>query len=260
MAPPASHAHIELEGVHKAFDRPVLRGVDLRVAEGTTCVLLGKSGSGKTVLLKTVIGLLKPDQGRVWVDGDEVGALSAPGLTLMHAKLGILFQAGALFDSLSVFDNVAFPLRERTRAGPAEVRRRVRAALDSMGLGAVERLFPAELSGGMKKRVAFARALVLEPRIVLYDEPTAGLDPPTTARVADLIVDAKKRLGLTALATIYDVPTAFRVADRLALLDEGRIVAEGTPDEVRLSAHPAVRAFLHRWLEREAERAPAGGG
>ena len=251
---------IEIEDLHLAFDQPVLRGVTLTVPEGTTCVLLGVSGSGKTVLMKTVIGLLRPDRGTVRVDGQDVHALGAEALRRLREKLGILFQAGALFDSLTVFDNVAFPLVERTRKSPAEVRAVVGRALSLMGLAGAGHLYPAELSGGMKKRVAFARAIVLEPRIVLYDEPTAGLDPPTTQRVADLVIAAKQELRLTALATIYDLPTAFRVADRLAMLHEGRIVAEGTPDELTCSRHPAVQAFLRSWLERNRGQAPSAGG
>ncbi|MHB8872057.1 MAG: ABC transporter ATP-binding protein [Myxococcaceae bacterium] len=251
---------IEIEDVHKAFGgQKVLRGVTLTVAEGTTCVLLGVSGSGKTVLMKIVIGLLRPDRGRVRIDGEEVGRLDPEGLRRLRDKLGILFQSGALFDSLTVFENVAFPLVEHRRR-PAEIRALVRRALDLMDLGNIEGLYPAELSGGMRKRVAFARAIVLEPRIVLYDEPTAGLDPPTTQRVADLIIAAKQRLNLTALATIYDLPTAFRVADRLAMLHGGRIVEEGTPDELRRSPHPAVQAFLRRWLELSQGHAPSPGG
>ena len=250
---------IEIEDLVVSFDQPVLRGVNLTVAEGTTCVLLGVSGSGKTVLLKTLVGLIRPDRGRVRIDGEEVGALDAEGLRKLREKLGVLFQAGALFDSLTVFDNVAFPLRERTRKKGAQIRETVSRTLGLMGLSGVEQLYPAELSGGMRKRVALARAFVLEPHIVLYDEPTAGLDPPTTARVADLIIAAKKRLTLTALATIYDLPTAFRVADRLAMLHEGRIVEEGSPAEFTRSRHPAVRAFLRHWFEREGAQAAAHG-
>ncbi|WP_224242538.1 ABC transporter ATP-binding protein [Hyalangium gracile] len=250
---------IELVGVHKAFgEQQVLRGVDLVVAEGTTCVLLGVSGSGKTVLMKHIDGLLKPDQGTVRVDGEALMQLSARELENVRRKLGILFQAGALFDSLTVFDNVAFPLRERAHLQEPEVARQVRHTLSLVGLQGAESLYPSELSGGMQKRVAFSRAVVLQPKVLLYDDPTAGLDPLTTESVIDVIVTGKKRVGATSFIVTPDVSMAFHVADFMAFLHEGRIVEHAPPEEFRQSRHPAVKSFLHNWLQRESLRNPRG--
>jgi phospholipid/cholesterol/gamma-HCH transport system ATP-binding protein len=250
---------IELLDVHKAFgDQEVLRGVELVVPEGSTCVLMGVSGSGKTVLMKHIDGLLKPDKGTVRVDGEDLSQLSGPRLEQVRRKLGILFQAGALFDSLSVFDNVAFPLRERAHLPEGEVAEKVRHTLTLVGLQDAERLFPAELSGGMQKRVAFARAVVLQPKVLLYDDPTAGLDPLTSESVVDVIDTGRRRVGATSFIVTPDVALAFHVGDRLAMLHEGRIVESSPPEEFRRSQHPAVQAFLHDWLQREALRHPHG--
>jgi phospholipid/cholesterol/gamma-HCH transport system ATP-binding protein len=250
---------IELVGVHKAFgEQQVLRGVDLVVPAGTTCVLLGVSGSGKTVLMKHIDGLLKPDRGSVRVDGEELSRLSARELEHVRRKLGILFQAGALFDSLTVFDNVAFPLRERAHLKEPEVAKQVRHTLSLVGLQGAESLYPGELSGGMQKRVAFSRAVVFEPKVLLYDDPTAGLDPLTTESVIDVIMTGKKRVGATSFIVTPDVSTAFHVADHLAFLHEGRIVEHSPPDVFRHSQQPAVQAFLRDWLRREALRNPRG--
>ncbi|WP_224361704.1 ABC transporter ATP-binding protein [Hyalangium versicolor] len=250
---------IELIGVHKSFgEQQVLRGVDLTVAEGTTCVLLGVSGSGKTVLMKHIDGLLRPDAGKVCVDGETLNQLSAREMEAVRRKLGILFQAGALFDSLTVFDNVAFPLRERAHLPEEEVARQVRHTLALVGLQGAESLYPGELSGGMQKRVAFSRAVVLQPRVLLYDDPTAGLDPLTTESVIDVIVTGKKRVGATSFIVTPDVSMAFHVGDRLAFLHEGRIVEHSPPEEFRQCRHPAVKAFLQDWLQREALRHPRG--
>lgn len=249
----ARRPRIELVGVYKAFGpQEVLRGVDLVVPEGTTCVLMGVSGSGKTVLMKHVDGLLRPDRGTVRVDGEDLSTLDFLGLDRVRRKLGILFQGGALFDSLTVFDNVAFPLRERAHLPEAEVGERVRRALALVGLEEAEQQFPGELSGGMLKRAAFARAVVLEPSILLYDDPTAGLDPLKTQSVVEVIVTGKQRLHATSLVITPDVATAFQVGDSLALLHEGRIIEQAPPDVFRESRHPAVRAFLHDWLARRA--------
>jgi phospholipid/cholesterol/gamma-HCH transport system ATP-binding protein len=252
---PVSRPMIELLGVHKAFgEQEVLRGVELVVPEGSTCVLLGVSGSGKTVLMKHIDGLLTPDQGTVRVDGEDLSLLSRHGLEQVRRKLGILFQAGALFDSLTVFDNVAFPLRERAHLREEEVAEKVRHTLALVGLQDTEDLYPAELSGGMQKRVAFSRAVVLQPKVLLYDDPTAGLDPLTTESVIDVIVTGRQRVGATSFIVTPDVSLAFHVADRLEMLHEGRIVEYSPPDEFRRSQHPAVQAFLHDWFQREALR------
>jgi len=256
---PAGKLAIEVRGLHKSFgEHAVLRGVDLEVPEGTTCVLMGVSGSGKTVLMKHIMGLLQPDRGTVLVDGEDVSRMSPKELDLMRRKLGILFQANALFDSLTVFDNVAFPLRERTKMPEGEIQEAVNKALAVVGLTHASQRFPGELSGGMQKRVGFARAAILQPRILLYDDPTAGLDPLTTASVNEVIFTGKQQLGATSLVITPDVASAFRVGDTLALMHEGRVVASGKPEEFRHSQHPAVKAFLHTWLQRQSQR-PRGG-
>jgi phospholipid/cholesterol/gamma-HCH transport system ATP-binding protein len=245
---------IEIEDVWKAFgDHQVLKGVTARIEQGTTFVVLGGSGSGKTVLMKHVIGLFKPDRGRVTVDGIDLSQLSGRALTEARQMFGMVFQSAALFDSMTVFDNVAFPLRERQRGiKQDELRRRVVESLRVVDLGEeVLGKWPAELSGGMKKRVGLARALVHEPRVVLYDEPTTGLDPITTAYVDEMIIHAKERLGITSMVISHDVASSFRVADKLAVLYDGRIAAQGTPAEVRASTDPYVQRFLSTWFEKQ---------
>ncbi len=239
----------------KSFrDNHVLKGISLRIPRGTTYVVLGGSGSGKTVLMKHVIGLFKPDRGKVVVNGVEISSLEGKALTDARQVFGMVFQGAALFDSMTVFDNVAFPLREKrgARVPAAEVRRRVIEKLQVVDLGEdVLDRWPAELSGGMRKRVALARALVSDPRVVLYDEPTTGLDPITTEYVDDMIVHAKARLGITSMVISHDVASSFKVADRLAVLYDGRIAAEGTPAEVRESKDPYVQRFLSTWFAKQ---------
>jgi phospholipid/cholesterol/gamma-HCH transport system ATP-binding protein len=245
---------IEIEDLWKSFgEHEVLKGITARVEKGTTFVVLGGSGSGKTVLMKHVIGLLRPDRGTVRVGGIEVGKLEGRELTEARRMFGMVFQGAALFDSMNVFDNVAFPLRERKRGMPAaEVRRRVVEKLKVVDLGDDVLLkWPAELSGGMRKRVALARALVHEPQVVLYDEPTTGLDPITTAYVDEMILATKERLGVTSMVISHDIASAFKVADRLAVLYDGRIAAQGTPAEVRVSPDPFVQKFLSTWFEKQ---------
>jgi phospholipid/cholesterol/gamma-HCH transport system ATP-binding protein len=257
--PSARKPLIEVRGLYKSFGgQEVLRGVDLVVPEGTTCVLMGVSGSGKTVLLKHIMGLLQPDRGSVHVDGQDLAQLDEAGMDALRRKLGILFQANALFDSLTVFDNVAFPLRQRTRMQEGEIREAVNKALGVVGLTHASQRFPGELSGGMQKRVGFARAVILQPKILLYDDPTAGLDPLTTASVNEVIFTGKQQLGATSLVISPDVASAFRVGDSLALMHEGRIIESGHPEDFRRSEHSAVKAFLHSWLQRQAQR-PRGG-
>ncbi|WNG37195.1 ATP-binding cassette domain-containing protein [Archangium violaceum] len=245
---------IEVRDLHKSFgDNEALRGVDLLVPEGTTCVLMGISGSGKSVLMKHIMGLLRPDRGTVLVEGQEVAQMDEATLDQMRRKQGILFQANALFDSLTVFDNVAFPLRERTRMSEAEIQETVNKTLAKVGLSHATTRFPGELSGGMQKRVGFARATILQPRILLYDDPTAGLDPLTTAAVNEIITTGKQQLGATSLVITPDVAAAFSMADSLALMHEGRIVEVGPPDVFRESQHPAVKAFIRNWLARRSQ-------
>jgi phospholipid/cholesterol/gamma-HCH transport system ATP-binding protein len=247
-------AMIRISGLSKAFgDKEVLRGISLDVEEGTTFVVLGASGSGKTVLLKHVIGLLKPDAGTVHVDGMEITALSGRELTEARRVFGMVFQGAALFDSMTVFDNVAFPVRERERRIPHdELLARVIESLRVVDLGEdVLDQWPSQLSGGMRKRVSLARALVANPKIVLYDEPTTGLDPITTNSVDSMIDQAKHRRGVTSMVISHDIASAFRVADRLAVLYDGRIAAQGTPEEVRRSDDPYVQRFLSLWFEKQ---------
>jgi phospholipid/cholesterol/gamma-HCH transport system ATP-binding protein len=245
---------IRIDGLWKAFgDKEVLKGITLEVEEGTTFVVLGASGSGKTVLLKHVIGLLKPDRGTVTVDGMEISALSGRELTEARSVFGMVFQGAALFDSMTVFDNVAFPVRERERRIPHdELLARVIESLRVVDLGEdVLDEWPSQLSGGMRKRVSLARALVANPKIVLYDEPTTGLDPITTNSVDSMIDQAKERRRVTSMVISHDIASAFRVADRLAVLYDGRIAAQGTPEEVRRSDDPYVQRFLSLWFEKQ---------
>jgi phospholipid/cholesterol/gamma-HCH transport system ATP-binding protein len=247
-------AMIRISGLSKAFgDKEVLRGISLDVEEGTTFVVLGASGSGKTVLLKHVIGLLKPDAGSVHVDGMEISSLSGRELTEARRVFGMVFQGAALFDSMTVFDNVAFPVRERERRIPHdELLARVIESLRVVDLGEdVLDQWPSQLSGGMRKRVSLARALVANPKIVLYDEPTTGLDPITTNSVDSMIDQAKHRRGVTSMVISHDIASAFRVADRLAVLYDGKIAAQGTPEEVRRSDDPYVQRFLSLWFEKQ---------
>ncbi len=247
-------AIIEVRGLWKAFgDNQVLKGIDLEVEAGTTVVVLGASGSGKTVLLKHVIGLLRPDRGSVRVDGREISSLDGRELTEARRVFGMVFQGSALFDSMTVFENVAFPLREKRRGIERdELRARVVEKLKVVDLGEeILELWPAQLSGGMKKRVSLARALVAEPKVVLYDEPTTGLDPITTDYVDAMIDQAKERLGVTSMVISHDIASAFKVADRLAVLYDGRIAAQGTPAEVRASADPYVRRYLALWFGKQ---------
>jgi len=245
---------IEVRDLWKSFgDKEVLRGIDLEIPQGTTQVVLGASGSGKTVLLKHVIGLLRPTRGSVLVDGLEISRLAGRQLTEARRIFGMVFQGAALFDSMTVLENVAFPLREKRRRMPyEEVRERVVESLRVVDLGEdVLELWPAQLSGGMRKRVSLARALVAEPKVVLYDEPTTGLDPITSDSVDQMIQHAKVRRGVTSLVISHDIASAFRVADRLAVLYDGRIAAQGTPEEVRRSEDPYVRRFLALWFEKQ---------
>ncbi len=241
---------IEIQGLQKSFGgHRVLTGIDLSVAEGDTCVILGGSGSGKTVLMKHMIGLLKPDTGQVLIDGEDLVPMGAEDLARVRNKFGMVFQAAALFDSMTVYENVAFPLRQHRQLSEDEVLSRVRAKLDLMGLPrAVEGKFPADLSGGMRKRVGLARAVVMEPKIVLYDEPTTGLDPITTDYVDEMILAAQRELGVTSVVISHDIASAFNIADQIAFLSKGVILEQGPPEQVRASEHPTVKVFLETWF------------
>jgi phospholipid/cholesterol/gamma-HCH transport system ATP-binding protein len=236
---------IRCQGVTKTFrSKAVLRGVNLEVQSGETLVLLGGSGSGKSVLLKHLNGLLRPDAGTVEVEGTRLETLDEDALVPVRRQVSMLFQQGALFDSLSVGENVAFPLREHHMLPPEKIPGRVAEALAMVGLENTERLMPAELSGGMRKRAALARALVLEPRVLLYDEPTTGLDPVVAAKINHLIRDLQRQLGLTAVVVTHDLASAFYVADRIAFLYEGRIRFTGTPAEARATTDAPLHEFL----------------
>jgi phospholipid/cholesterol/gamma-HCH transport system ATP-binding protein len=247
-------ATIEVNGLWKAFgDNQVLKGVSLSIEKGTTYVVLGASGSGKTVLLKHVIGLLRPDRGTIHVNGVDLATLAGKQLTDFRQIFGMVFQGAALFDSMTVLENVAFPLHEKNRRlSWDELRARVVDKLRVVDLGEeILELWPAQLSGGMRKRVSLARALVAEPEVVLYDEPTTGLDPITTDSVDGMIDSAKERLGVTSMVISHDIASAFKVADRLAVLYDGRIAAQGTPEEVRRSQDPYVQKFLALWFGKQ---------
>ncbi|MEE9607553.1 MAG: ABC transporter ATP-binding protein [Myxococcota bacterium] len=245
QAVPASETLVELRNVWKAFrGEQVLRGVDLAIRNGETFTILGGSGTGKSVCLKHMIGLLKPDSGQVFAFGREITDLSEERLVDVRKAFSMVFQSAALFDSLSVYENVAYPLREHLDGSEAQISERVRTCLEAVGMPGAEPLMPAELSGGMRKRVGVARAIALEPRVILYDEPTTGLDPANQRRIGELIRSLQQRLRVTSVVVTHELELCFAVSDRVALLKGGRITAEGTAEEMRESTHPDVRAFL----------------
>jgi len=236
---------IVLDQIYKSFrGQRVLDGVDLRIPKGQITVLLGRSGGGKSVTLKHIIGLIKPDSGKVVVDDEDITDLDDREMNRVRRKFGILFQDGALFDSMTVFENVAFPLVEHTKLSRKEIEDKVCHALTSVGLANVDEKMPGELSGGMRKRVGLARAVVVEPEIILYDEPTSGLDPLMTDAINNLITDTQKQFNLTNFIISHDVEASLRIADKIAVLYEGKILEEGTPDDIRASENPFVRAFI----------------
>jgi len=236
---------ITVEHLTKSFDgQPVLRGLDLEVPTGSITIIIGRSGGGKSVFLKHLIGLLQPDAGRVSVDGVDITRMHGAALERVRQRYGVVFQGGALFDSMTCGDNVAFPLREKRHLPKAELDKRVNAALGQVGLEGVGAKYPAEVSGGMRKRVAIARALVTEPEIVFFDEPTTGLDPVLVNTIHRLILDLHRRLGFTALVVSHEIPEIFEIADRVAMLHEGRIVEVGPPAQIQTSANPVVRQFI----------------
>ncbi len=241
----ARQPFISVRGLHKSFNgKPVLRGVDLDVYEGETLVVLGGSGEGKSVILRHLNGLVAPDAGEVRIGGRLLGGLSEDELYAVRKQVAMVFQLGALFDSLTVYGNISYPLREHTELGEAQMRTRVAELLAMVDLKGTEHLYPAELSGGMKKRVALARAIALEPRAVLYDEPTTGLDPIVTMHINELIRGLQHRLGFTSVVVTHDLKSAFTVGDRFALLDHGRIRFSGSADEVRATGDELMREFL----------------
>jgi len=237
---------IEIRNLKKSFgDQVVLRDVWLSVPRGATAVIIGGSGAGKSVLLRHINGLMKPDEGEVIVDGVHVSTLREPELNSFRLRVGMVFQGSALFDSLDVGENVAFALREHTDYTESRIYQIVEEKLDLMGLEGIAGKMPSELSGGMKKRVALARAIVLEPEVMLYDEPTAGLDPRTADSINNLILKLQETMHSTTVAVTHDMASAFKIADRIYMLKGGKFIAEGTPDEIRDSSNPDVRKFIN---------------
>lgn len=236
---------VQFRGVKKAFGPKVVYDhLDLDVYEGESLTIIGGSGQGKSVMLKMLVGLLTPDSGSILFQGQEVSGLKEEQYTAIRKRIGMLFQGAALFDSLSVRENIAYGLREHERLGEDEINERVRGALAAVGLPGVERVFPADLSGGMKKRVGLARAIAIRPEVLLYDEPTTGLDPINTTRINRLIVSLKESLHVTSIIVTHDMQSAFFVSDRIAMIHQGRVVFTGTPDEIRHSTDERVRAFI----------------
>jgi len=236
---------ILLEDVHKAFGpKVVLEGVSLDVLDGETLAIIGGSGSGKSVLLKSIVRLLEPERGRVTVDGKDVAGLRREELYQLRREVGYVFQFAALFDSMTVFDNVAMGLRRVAGLSEEEIRKTVQESLGLVEMTGYDDRLPAEISGGQRKRVGLARAIATRPKYLLYDEPTSGLDPVTTAVIDELIMRMRRELGVTSVVVTHDMKSAYNVADRIALLYQGRIRFAGTPDEIRSSEDPVVRGFI----------------
>ena len=238
-------AMIEITNLFKSFGSlQVLRGVNLSVEKGESMTVIGGSGSGKSVLIKHIIGLLFPDQGQVTVDGQVLNGLDEEGLNDVRKKFGMLFQGAALFDSLPVWENVGFGLKQHTKMSDQEIRAVATQKLALVGLKDVEDKMPVDLSGGMKKRVGLARAIAMDPQIILYDEPTTGLDPITADAINDLIIDLRKKLGVTSVSITHDMHSAYKISDRIAMLYKGEIQEIGTPDEIKGTTNPIVKQFI----------------
>ncbi len=241
---------ITLRNVHKSFgSQKVLNGLDLEIPDGKITAIIGPSGEGKSVLLKHLIGLLQPDSGTVEVDGESIVGVRRSELNRIREKFGMLFQNVALFDSMTVFENVAFPLEEKTTLAKGDIRNNVLSALEDVGLKNIEHKFPDELSGGMKKRVGLARAVVLNPRIILFDEPTTGLDPIIKRAIHQLIKDTHAKFGFTAVIVSHEIPEIFDVAQHVAMLFRGKILQFGTADDIINSSEPAIRQFISGSLD-----------
>jgi len=251
---PAATPKISVIGLHKAFaDKQVLCGIDLEVYAGESMVLVGGSGAGKTVFLKHLIGLIHPDEGHVVINGVDL-TLASPDVALgIRKRTGMSFQEGALFDSMTVFENIAFPLRRHTRASSEKIAERVQECLRLVRLSQIEGRLPSELSGGMRRRVGFARAIALEPEILLFDEPTTGLDPINTAAIAKVINLMRSELGITSVTITHDMSLANRIADRIAMIRGGRIIALERPEGLAQLSDPYVRAFLEGEVPEDEE-------
>jgi phospholipid/cholesterol/gamma-HCH transport system ATP-binding protein len=243
-------AMISLRDLRVSYgEREILHGISLDVMRGETMVILGGSGSGKSTLLRTLVGLEKPSSGEIWLKGQNIAAISDAEMDEIRKKIGMSFQGGALFGSMTVGENVALPLREHTKLEDSTIEIIVRLKLDQVGLAGFENYMPSQLSGGMKKRAAVARALAMDPEILFFDEPSAGLDPIIAAGVDELILDLKKAFHMTVVVVTHELASAFLIADRMVLIDKGYIVALGTPEEMRKSTHPRVRQFFDRIAE-----------
>jgi phospholipid/cholesterol/gamma-HCH transport system ATP-binding protein len=256
---PKPEIFVALEGIHKSFHgHDVLRGIELEIEGGEIFTLLGGSGTGKSVMLKHMIGLLRPDRGRIRVEGRDVTQLRERDWVDVRKRIGYVFQGAALFDSLNVLDNVAYALREHLRLSRVEVEGRVADCLEAVGLSGIEHYMPAELSGGMRKRVGVARAIALEPAAILYDEPTTGLDPANSRRIGQLIASLRRRLHVTSIIVTHDLELCFAISDRVALLHDGRLVAQGTAEEMQASTVPEVQEFLAGGRDLETDPAWRG--
>jgi len=236
---------IQIQNIHKWFGtHHVLKGVDLTIKEGETIVIIGRSGCGKSVLLKHIMAILEPDEGDIKIDGRSMFSMEPEDQDQFRLQLGMLFQGAALFDSLTVLENVGFSLIEHTSLSEQAISQRVLEKLRMVGLEGIENLMPASLSGGMKKRVGLARAICNEPKIILYDEPTTGLDPINADVINDLILGMQRQLKVISIVVTHDMTSAYKVADRIAMLYEGRIIGIGTPDEIRNSPDPIIQQFI----------------
>jgi len=241
---------IEVRNLHKSFgNQHVLRGVNLKVEAGQTLALIGGSGKGKSVLLKHIIGLIKPDEGNILIDNADLNSLRGKELKTLKNRLGIVFQFGALFDSLTVYENVAFPLKEKTKLSNKEINEKVIKELTNVGLENDMEKFPAQISGGMRKRVALARCLILDPEIIFFDEPTTGLDPVIASSIYRIIRSLQEKRKLTALIVSHEIPGIFKVVNRVAMLHDGKIISEGTPEEIQTTNNHVVQQFLNGELE-----------
>lgn len=241
---------IQAHDLRKRFGtQAVLKGLTLDIMNGEILAVIGRSGTGKSVFLKHLIGLIRPDSGRVLIAGEDINRARGRQLTRIRERLDMLFQGGALFDSLSVEDNIAFPLRERTKMSESEIRAAVSDSLKDVGLEGIEDKFPAELSGGMRKRVALARALVQQPEIMLFDEPTTGLDPILVQAIHHLICDTQKQFGYTAVIVSHEIPRIFEIATRVAMLHDGVIIEVAPPEQLQQSSNPVIQQFISGDLE-----------
>ncbi len=246
---------IQFKGLVKKFgDRIVLKGLNLSVQKGEILFILGTSGTGKSVLLKNLMGLMKPDAGQIWIEGEEVSSFSEEQYLPIRRKCGLVFQQPALFDSLTVFENIAFGIRRHTKDSEQEIQKKVTKALGLVHLKNIENKFPSQLSYGMQKRVSLARTIALEPKVLLFDEPTTGLDPVTTSAINQLILELSRNLKTTSIVVSHDMRCALDIADRIIVMDQGSIIEIGTPEELKKSQVSLVKDFLSEVLEKEARQ------